>query len=77
MFPLWFLIPAIILAFVPALLTFVYVWATDHCRANSAPGALFQNGTLHWACTELLPLTQKTGWLILVTLTAVGLLVLV
>jgi len=76
-FPLWFLVPAIALACIPAILTFVYVWATDQCRANSSPSQLTQNGTMHWACTRLLPLSQKTGWLILVTLTAVGLLVLV
>lgn len=76
-FPLWFLKPAIVLACIPALLTFVYVWATDRCRASGSLNYVSQKGTMQWACTQLLPLSQKTGWLILVTLTAVGLLVLV
>ncbi len=69
-FPLWFLIPAILLASIPAFLTFAYVWASDQCRANTPPTT-----TIQWACEQLLPLSQKTGWIIVVMLAATGLLI--
>ena len=74
-FPLWFLIPAIALAIIPALLTFAYVWATDRCRAN-IPTSRVPDSTIRWACTQLLPITQKTGWIIVAMLAAVGLMVM-
>ncbi|MCL4266002.1 MAG: DUF3307 domain-containing protein [Anaerolineae bacterium] len=72
--PLWFLIPAAGLALIPALLTFAYVWASDQCRANMSRPIL-STATIQWACTQLLPLSQKTGWVIVAMLVAVGLLV--
>ncbi len=75
LFPLEFLLPAIVLAVIPALLTFAYVWATDQCRANvSSP--LLPNTTIQWACKQLLPISQTTGWVVMGMLTAVGLLVM-
>ncbi|HRQ40710.1 MAG TPA: DUF3307 domain-containing protein [Chloroflexota bacterium] len=73
-FPLWFLIPAIVLATIPALLTFGYVWASDQCRANM-PRPLVSTTTIQWACDQLLPLSQKTGWVIVAVLIGAGLLV--
>lgn len=74
LFPLWFLIPAVVLALIPAFLTFAYVWASDQCRANM-PRPLLSATTIQWACNQLLPLSQKTGWIIVVMLVTVGLLV--
>ena len=70
-FPLWFLIPAIALALIPASLTFAYVWASDQCQADP----LLPPATIRWACDRLLPLSQKTGWIIVAMLIGVGLLV--
>lgn len=70
--PLWFLIPAVLLAFIPALLTLGYIWATDRCRAQTGV-----EGAVKWACSHLLPLSQKLGWLVITMLTAVALLVVV
>lgn len=74
LFPLWFLIPAVVLALIPAFLTFAYVWASDQCRANM-PRPFLSATTIQWACNQLLPLSQKTGWIIVVMLVTVGLLV--
>lgn len=76
LFPLQFLIPAVVLALIPAFLTFAYVWASDQCRANM-PRPLLSTATIQWACNRLLPLSQKTGWIIVLTLAAIGLLVMV
>ncbi|MBE7529553.1 MAG: DUF3307 domain-containing protein [Ardenticatenaceae bacterium] len=73
-FPLWFLVPAVMLALIPALLTFGYVWASDQCRAN-IPRPFLSTATIQWACNRLLPLSQKTGWIIVAMLIGVGLLV--
>jgi hypothetical protein len=68
--PLSFLIPALILALIPAFLTFAYVWASDQCQSKTP-----KSERLQWACTQLLPLSQKTGWVIVAMLTTTGLLV--
>lgn len=74
-FPLWFLIPAVLLASIPAFLTFAYVWASDQCRANT-PRPQLSASTIQWACEQLLPLSQKTGWIITAMLVTVGLLLM-
>ena len=61
--PLWFLIPAILLASIQAFLTLICIWATDRCNVERQP-----DGWLTWASTRLLPLTQITGWAIMVAL---------
>lgn len=77
-FPLWFLLPANLLASVPALLTFGYVLATDKCRAQAQHNSTSYNShTIRWACNRLLPISQKTGWVVVITLVAVGLLIVV
>lgn len=73
-FPLWFLAPAVALALVPASLTFAYVYATDRCRGQTMQNNIVKNHTLQWACTQLLPLSQKAGWFVLLMLGAIGLL---
>jgi hypothetical protein len=68
--PLWFLIPAIVLASIPAFLTLIYIWATDRCATEQQP-----NNQLKWASTKLLPLTQITGWAIMVALATVAIFI--
>lgn len=65
--PLWFLIPAIILASIPAFLTLIYIWATDRCALEAQP-----NDQIKWASTKLLPVSQITGWAIMITLATIA-----
>lgn len=68
--PLWFLVPAIMLASVPAFLTFTYIWATDRCQIERQPAE-----HVTWASTKLLPLSQKAGWIIVITLTTTAIII--
>lgn len=68
--PLWFLIPAIILSSIPAALTLIYIWATDRCSIESQP-----KSHLKWASTSLLPLSQITGWAIMIALATIAIFI--
>jgi hypothetical protein len=71
--PLWFLLLALILAFIPAILTFLWVWASDLRREGSLP----QSKRVHWASQQLLPISQRMGWAIVIVVAATSLIALV
>jgi hypothetical protein len=55
-----FLIPAILITAVPALLMTGWVWANDMCQAKK----MTDSKMVGWACQRLLPITQQVGWVV-------------
>lgn len=66
--PLWLMIPAIGLAFIPAIMTFFWVWANQHQQAERENELTY----ITWASQSLLPLSQCIGILIVVAIFIAG-----
>jgi hypothetical protein len=63
------MIPAIALAFIPAIITFLWVWA------NQLQQAKLENAPLccvTWASTALLPISQRIGQIIMLVIFLAG-----
>ena len=58
-FPLWLLLPLILLVLLPALLTLIWVWANDAQQQFRYQ----QSQAVQWASSRLLPLSQRMGWI--------------
>lgn len=56
--PLWLLIPAVILATIPAIMTLIWVWANDHYIDER----LTVTEQTEWLSKKLLPISQRFGW---------------
>jgi hypothetical protein len=69
--PDWLAVLGVMLAFVPAILTFLWVWATD-LQAQQP-----NNATADWASHHLLPLSQRLGSILVLSLTCLSLIAIV
>ncbi len=58
--PVRFLLPAIMITAVPALLMMGWVWANDMCLAQKMTDCK----PVIWACRRLLPISQRVGWVV-------------
>jgi len=58
--PVRFLLPAIVITAVPALLMTGWVWANDMCQAQKMEHCK----SVKWACQRLLPMSQRVGWVV-------------
>ncbi|KAA3653861.1 MAG: DUF3307 domain-containing protein [Chloroflexi bacterium] len=58
--PVRFLLPAIVITAVPALLMTGWVWANDMCQAKKMTHCKY----VRWACRRLLPISQQVGWIV-------------
>ena len=58
--PIWIMIPAIALAFIPAIMTFFWVWANQVKQINLENEPV----CITWASVSLLPISQRLGQLI-------------
>lgn len=70
-FPEWFLPPAIILALIPALLTFIWVIANDISRQE----AYSESPNLQWARHHLHPISRNMSLVVLFLLVATAILI--
>ena len=66
--PIWVLIIAIPLAFVPAIMTFFWVWANQVRQTEVNTDSV----CVEWASTELLPISQRIGQGIVLVLALMG-----
>ena len=66
--PLWIMIPAIGLAFIPAIMTFFWVWANQRQQADRENQLTY----VTWASQSLLPLSQCIGQLIMAAIFIAG-----
>ena len=64
----WIMIPAIILAFIPAIMLFFWVWANQIQRVEPNKEHLCVN----WASQSLLPLSQRLGLVVVLALVVTG-----
>jgi len=54
------LVPAIVVAMIPAVMMLVWVWANDLCQLNKR----IDSKSVIWACSRLLPMSQWVGWVV-------------
>ena len=66
--PTWIMIPAIILAFIPAIMTFFWVWATQIQHASLENESI----CITWASVSLLPMSQRIGQIIILVIALAG-----
>jgi hypothetical protein len=71
--PTWIMIPAIALTFIPAILIFFWVWASQIQQTSS------ENETLciTWATVCLLPISQRLGQIIVLIIALTGSIILI
>ena len=60
--PDWALYPALLLAIIPAMMTFGWVWAND----ISCQSVQTNSGRVQWARRSLLPMSQRMGRIIFI-----------
>jgi hypothetical protein len=66
--PIWIMIPAIVLAFIPALMIFFWVWANQVQQTKLENEAI----CITWASTSLLPISQRIGQVIVLIIFLAG-----
>jgi len=66
--PTWIMIPAIILAFIPALMIFFWVWATQIQNSSLKDDSM----CITWASVSLLPISQRIGLIIMLIIALAG-----
>lgn len=69
--PTYLLLPAIYLAAIPAVMTMLWVWASDVCRIRGQ----FTCNSVTWACRRLLGLSQQMGWAVTLLVAAAGVMI--
>ena len=67
-FPDAMLIPAILVALIPAVMMLGWVWANDLCQAKKK----LDSKTVVWACSRLLPISQWVGWAVVCLVIGMG-----